>query len=62
MLRHTVTHPYTDDNDNPDTRVFYDTLVDRMHDLTVLANQNGNDIELEWDEDGSSVTLRRLGY
>ena len=31
---------HNDDDDNPDTRVFYDTLVDRIHDLTVLANQN----------------------
>jgi hypothetical protein len=60
MLRYALTHPYTDDDDDPDTSVFYDTLVDRIHDLTVLANQNGNDIELEWDEDGSSVTVTRV--
>ena len=60
MLRYTLTHPYTDDDDNPDTRVFYDTLIDRMDDLTVIANKNGNGIELEWDEDGSSVTVRRV--
>ena len=29
VIRHTLTHPYTDDDDNPDTRVFYDTLVDQ---------------------------------
>ena len=60
MLRQTLTHPYTDDDDDPDTSVFYDTLIDRIHDLTVIANQNGNDIELEWDENGSSVTVTRV--
>lgn len=60
MLRHALTHPYTDDDDDPDTSVFYDTLIDRIHDLTVLANQNGNDIELEWDENGSSVTVTKF--
>ena len=59
MLTRRLTHK-TDNDDDPDTRVFYQALIDRIDDLTHLANDNGDGIELEWDEDGSEVTVKRV--
>jgi len=35
-------------------------MSDWLDDLTHLANEHGDGIELEWDEDGSVVTVRRV--
>ena len=59
MLTRRLTHK-TDNDDDPDTRVFYQALIDHIDDLTHLANEHGDGIELEWDEDGSVVTVKRV--
>ena len=59
MLKHTLTH-YTEDDEDPETNVFYDTLVNLIDELTHLANANRNGIELSWNEEGSMVRVRRV--
>ena len=58
MLSHKITH-YTDDDDDAETGVFYDTLISRIDEMTHIANANGNAIELEWDEKRSYVKIYR---
>ncbi len=59
MLTHRLTH-HTNDDDDPYTNVFYDTLVNLIDDMTHLANSNGNAIEIEYDENNETVILRRV--
>ena len=40
MLRHTLIHPYTDDDNDPDTDSFYRRFLDLMSELTEIANDN----------------------
>lgn len=56
MLKHTLTH-YTEDDEDPETNVFYQTLISRIDEMTHLANANGNGIELEWDERLKNITI-----
>jgi hypothetical protein len=35
-------------------------MSDWSDDLTHLANEHGDGIELEWDDDGSEVTVKRV--
>jgi len=58
MLTHRLIHR-TDDDDDPDTNVFYDTLVNLIDDLTHRVNTNDNAIEIEYDEELKSLTIRR---
>ena len=55
MLMHTLTH-YTEDDEDPETNVFYQTLISRIDEMTHLANANGNGIELEYDEEGKKLS------
>jgi hypothetical protein len=55
MLKHTLTH-YTEDDEDPETNVFYQTLISRIDEMTHLANANGNGIELEYDEEGKKLS------
>ena len=59
MLTHRLIHK-TDNDDDPDTRVFYQTLIDRIDDLTQLVNEHGDGIELEWDGALNVATVRRV--
>ena len=58
MLKRTITHHASSDDD-PDTNVFYDTLVNLIDDLTHHVNANDNVIEIEYDEELMSITIRR---
>ena len=49
MLRHTLTHPYTDDDHDPDKDSFYRRLLDLMSELTEIANDNVQGLEIEYD-------------
>ena len=60
MLRHTLTHPYTDDDNDPDTDSFYRRLLDLMSELTEIANDNDQGLEIEYDEDLNRLVLRIL--
>ena len=60
MLRHTLTHAYTSDDNDPDTREFYSVLLDKLDDLTVYANETETGLQLEYDEENETVLLRRL--
>lgn len=44
MLKYTLIH-YTDDDDDPDTGLFYDALIARIDEMTHLANAEGNALE-----------------
>ena len=57
MLRHTLTHPYTDDDNDPDTDSFYQKLLDFMSELTEIANDYNQGLQIEYDEDLKSVVL-----
>ncbi len=59
MLRHTLTHPYTDDDNDPDTDSFYRRLLDLMSELTEIANDNDQGLEIEYDEDLTRLILLR---
>ena len=58
MLTHRLTH-HTYDEDDQETNVFYDTLVNLIDDLTHHVNANDNVIEIEYDEELMSITIRR---
>ena len=58
MLAHRLTHHASSDDD-PDTDTFYDTLVNLIDDLTHHVNANDNTIEIEYDEELMSITIRR---
>ena len=60
MLRHSVTHPYTDDDNDPATDSFYRRLLDLMSELTEIANDNDQGLEIEYDENLKRVVLRRI--
>ena len=59
MLKHTLTHAFTADDNDPDTREFYSVLCDKLDELTVYANETESGLSLEYDENnltsGSSV-------
>ena len=57
MFRHTLTHPYTDDDNDPDTDSFYQKLLDLMSELTEIANDNDQGLQIEYDEEPKSVVL-----
>ena len=59
MLKHTLTH-YTEEEEDQNTGLFYDTLINRIDEMTVLANVEGNAIELEYDEELQSLLVRRV--
>ena len=59
MLRHNLTHPYTDDDNDPDTDSFYRRLLDLMSELTEIANDNDQGLEIEYDEDLTRLILLR---
>ena len=58
MLTHRLTH-HTNDDDDQETNVFYDTLVNLIDDMTHRVNTNDNVIEIEYDEELMSITIRR---
>ena len=43
MLTYKITH-YTEDDEDAETGVFYDTLISRIDEMTVLANIKGVDL------------------
>ena len=57
MLRHTLIHPYTDDENHPDTDSFYRRLLDLMLELTGIANDKHQGLEIEYNEDPKSMVL-----
>ena len=59
MLRHTLTHDYTSDDNDPDTREFYSVLCDKLDELTVYANETETGLQLKYDEKHEAVTLRQ---
>ena len=59
MLKRTITHHASSDDD-PDTDTFYDTLVKLIDDLTHRVNADENAIEIEYDEELKSLTIRRV--
>ena len=59
MLRHTLSYQYTDDDNDPDTDSLYRRLLDLMSELTEIANDNDQGIEIEYDEDLKRVVLGR---
>jgi hypothetical protein len=58
MLKHALTHS-THDDDDPDTIVFYEKLVDLIDQMTRLTTEHGNFIRLEYDDSLESLTLSR---
>ena len=50
MLTHRLTH-HTNDDDDPDTDTFYDTIVSLIDEMTHRVNANDNAIEIEYDEE-----------
>ena len=59
MLRHTLTHPYTDDDNDPDTDSFYRMLLDLMSELTEIATDNDQGLEMEYGENLTRLILWR---
>ncbi len=60
MLRHTLSHQYTNDDNDPDTDSFYRRLLDLMSELTEIANDNDQGLEIEYYEDLKRVVLGRF--
>ncbi len=60
MLRHTLSHQYTNDDNDPDTDSFYRRLLDLMSELTEIANDNDQGLEIEYYEDLKRVVLGRV--
>ena len=58
MLTHRLTH-HTYDEDDQETNVFYDTLVNLIDEMTHRVNDDENAIEIEYDEELMSITIRR---
>ena len=59
MLTHRLTH-HTYDEDDQETNVFYDTLVNLIDEMTHRVNDDENAIEIEYDDDLKSLTIRRV--
>ena len=59
MLTHRLTH-HTYDEDDQETNVFYDTLVNLIDEMTQRVNDDENAIEIEYDDDLKSLTIRRV--
>ena len=55
MLQHTLTHPYSNDDNFLDTDSFYRKHLNLIMELTVIANANDQDIEVDYDEDSKSI-------
>ena len=58
MLKRTITHHASSDDD-PDTDTFYDTIVILNDKMTHRVNDDENAIEIEYDEELMSITIRR---
>ena len=56
MLKTTITH-HTYDDDDPDTTIFYNKLIEVIDELTVKSNDTGRPVALSFDEDMTSVTI-----
>ena len=57
MLKRTITHHASSDDD-PDTDTFYDTIVSLIDEMTHRVNDDENAIEIEYDEEWMSITIR----
>ena len=60
MLKHTLTHAFTADDNDPDTWEFYSVLCDKLDKLTVYANETESRLQLEYDDNNETVILRRV--
>ena len=56
LIIYYVTHSNKNEDD-PDIRLFYDTLINCIDEMTVLANVEGNPISLEYDELLKKITI-----
>ena len=57
MLETTLTHPFTDDDDHPDTDAFYQTLIREIDELIDQTNFRESSISLTYDENKTRLVL-----
>ena len=57
MLETTLTHPFTDDDDHPDTDAFYQTLLFEIDELIETTNLRESSISLTYDENKTRLVL-----
>lgn len=59
MLK-TILYHYTEDDDSPETDEFYDILCEKIDELTHRVNDDDNAIQLEYDNELTTITIKRL--
>ena len=57
MLETTLTHPFTDDDDHPDTDAFYSILIREIDELIDQTNFRESSISLTYDENKTRLVL-----
>ena len=57
MLETTIKHPFTDDDDHPDTDAFYRTLVDEIDEIVDTANLKKASVSLTYNENKTKLVL-----
>jgi hypothetical protein len=57
MLETTIKHPFTDDDDHPDTDAFYQTLLFEIDELIDTTNFRESSISLTYDENKTRLVL-----
>jgi hypothetical protein len=57
MLKTTIKHPFTDDDDDPDTDAFYRTLIREIDELVDQTNFRESSISLTYDENKTRLVL-----
>ena len=57
MLETTIKHPFTDDDDHPDTDAFYQTLLFEIDELIDQTNFRESSISLTYDENKTRLVL-----
>jgi len=59
MLK-TILYHYTEDDDSPETDKFYETLCEKIDELTHRVNDDDDAIQVEYDNDLTTITIKRL--
>ena len=57
MLDTTIKHPFTDDDDHPDTDAFYQTLLFEIDELIESANFHEASVSVTYDENKTRLVL-----
>ena len=57
MIETTIKHTYTDDDDDPDTDLFYSALLEEIDALIDVVNLHESSISLTYDDDKTKLTL-----